>query len=111
MTVVLPAAARVDAPRVKGVRVGLVVGDSALRRTRAAFFARDTTRDAAFAYAQVAPLVVWGDYALATVRRLSELRSGDWTTGEDAGNASYLFHRAGAEWRLLANEPDRPELN
>ena len=102
VTFLPPSRARIAAPRVKGVRIGLVQGDSTLRRSRSAFFARDTAARAVYAYARGAPVVVWGDYALATVRRLSELRGGIVTAEGDAGNASYVFHRAGGEWRLLA---------
>lgn len=103
VTFVLPSrASRITAPNVKGVRIGIVQGDSALGRSRTAFFARDSAKGAVFSYAQAGPVMVWGDYAIAAVRRLSELRGGDATAEGDAGNASYLFHRAGGQWRLLA---------
>jgi len=105
-TFVVPALARFEAPRVKGVRLGVISGgDSALARARAAHFARATAgggADSAFAYARVAPIVTWGDYGLATVRRQNELPGGGEARTNDGVNASYLFHRVAGEWRLLA---------
>ena len=80
----------------------VVVGDSALQAARTAYFAREWRSEATFDYVRIAPLVTWGDYGLGTVRRRSELRSGAEVVTNDAVNASYLFHRVGREWRLLA---------
>ena len=100
-TFVVPVVARFEAPRVKGVHITVLAGDSAFRAARTAHFARETKADATFDYARVAPLLTWGDYGLATVRRQSEFRSGETAVRNDAVSASYLFHRAGGEWRLL----------
>lgn len=101
-TFVVPAVLGFTPPRVKGVRIGVLVGDSAFRAARAAYFTRESRPDATLDYARVAPYVTWGDYAVATVRRQSEFRNGERAVRNDAVSASYLFHRAAGEWRLLA---------
>lgn len=101
-TFVVPVLERFEAPRVKGVHLTLLPGDSALRAARTAYFARDSRPDATFDYARVGPLVTWGDYGVATVRRRSDFRSGASAVKNDAVSASYLFHRVDREWRLLA---------
>lgn len=101
-TFVVPILAGFEAPRVKGTRIGIIAGDSALGIAKVAYFGRDARSEATFDYARVAPLVVWRDYGVATVRRRSDFRNGTTAVTNESVSASYVFHRVGGEWRLLA---------
>src|SRR5688500_5783441 len=100
-TFVIPDVGRFDAPRAWAGKAQVVVGDEGLKAARDRFFATHTEADPIFTYTRLAPIVVWGDYALATVNRPAELR-GTQRLPTGAGGATYLFHRVGNQWRLLA---------
>ena len=100
-TFVIPDAGTFSAPRGWEGKAEVVVGDEGLKGARDRFFATHTEADPVFTYTRLAPVVVWGDYALVTVNRPAELR-GIQRLPTGAGGATYIFHRVRNEWRLLA---------
>ena len=100
-TFVIPDAGTFNTPREWRGKVQVVVGEEGLKGARDRFFATHTEADPIFTYTWLAPVVVWADYALVTVNRPAELR-GTQRLPTGAGGATYIFHRVGNDWRLLA---------
>lgn len=102
-TIVIPVVGTFTAPAVKDVRLLVLQGDSALLRERDAFFARNSGReDAIFTYTKVRAAVTWENFAVAAVNRPAQSAGGTRELSVGGGGASYLFHRADGQWRLLA---------
>jgi len=102
-TVVVPQVTDFRIPEVEGVRLSLYVGEAGLKEARDRFFAQVGANDpnSLFTYTRLRAAVVWRDYAVVAVNRPAESR-GVRPLSTGAGGASYLFHRVGNEWRLLA---------
>ncbi len=100
-TFVIPDVGSFDTPRDWRGKAEVVVGEEGLKGARDRFFATHTEADPIFTYTRVAPVVVWADYAVVTVNRPAELR-GVRLLPTGAGGATFIFHRARDEWRLLA---------
>ncbi len=100
---VLPAVPNFQRTPRAGVSLRFVLGEGGLKEARDAFWRRRPAGDATsvFGYTRIAATLLWKEYAVVTVHRPLELRGG---TALEAGNGggTYLFHRVGSEWRLLA---------
>ena len=53
-----------------------------------------------FTYTKIWPVIVWRDFAVVTVNRPAEDKA-TVPLPRGAGGSTYIFHRAGSEWRLL----------
>lgn len=100
-TFVIPDAGAWVSPKGWDGKAEVVSGDEGLKGARDRFFATHTQADPVFTYTRLAPVIVWGDYALVSVNRPAELR-GIQRLATGAGGATYIFHRAANQWRLLA---------
>ena len=100
-TFVIPDVGAFVPPRGSAGKLQVVVGEEGLKAARDRFFVGHTEADPVFTYTRIAPAIVWGDYALVSVNRPAELR-GVRLLPTGAGGATYIFHRAGGQWRLLA---------
>ena len=91
-----------DARRAVSEGAAAVFGADAPRHVRDEFYAAVGARDpeAALAYLQLAPVVVWREWALTGVRRPVE-RGGVAVAGGSEGGAVYLWRLVGREWRLV----------
>jgi hypothetical protein len=99
--VVLPQASDYPAPRFAGPVVRIVFGEEGLNRLRDAFFAaHGQDPSSVLTYTRISAAVVWRDFAVVAVNRRAEGR-GVVTLANAGGGAAYIFHRVGAEWRLL----------
>ena len=87
-------------PRLDTSRIAVYVGDAGLRRARDEFWSTHSAGDPIFTYTKIRVFVPWRDYAVVTVNRPAENR-GVAALPHGAGGASYIFHRADGEWRLL----------
>lgn len=100
-TFVIPAVGAFTPPKSWEGKADVVIGDEGLKSARDRFFATHTEADPVFTYTRLAPVIVWGDYALVSVNRPAELR-GVQLLPTGAGGATYVFHRVANQWRLLA---------
>jgi hypothetical protein len=102
-TIVIPPVPNFAAPKLAASKAVLYQGDSGLDKAREAFFASVGARDtgSVFNYTRIRAAVIWGDYAVVAVNRPAE-RRGVQQLQTGGGGASYIFHRASGEWRLLA---------
>lgn len=83
------------------VAVSVFKGDSGLRQLREQFYAAHaSTPTSTLVYTKLRTVAIWNDYAVVAVNRPAEAR-GVLQLRQGAGGASYIFHRAGGEWRLL----------
>jgi hypothetical protein len=103
MTVVIPAVRDLALPQAARPRVRAYFGPDGQRQARDEFFARVGAKapSAELAYALVAPVVIWQEWAVVGVRRPVE-PGGVRLDGPGRGGAAYLFHRVAGSWRLLA---------
>jgi hypothetical protein len=103
VTFVLPGFTDMEFPKASRPRVKAYFGAEGQRQARDEFFTAVGSKnpEAEFAYAIVAPMVLWRDYAVVAVRRPVE-RGGFDITGGGRGGATYLFRRVGTGWRLLS---------
>jgi len=101
MNVVIPDVKSFVAPRNPKVFVGVYKGDSGVARLRDQYYAAHAhIPNAVLVYTRVRTAVIWNDYAVVAVNRPAEAR-GVTQLPQSGGGASYIFHRAGGEWRLL----------
>jgi len=102
VTVVVPGVADLPLPGAPRPRIKAYFGADAPRHVRDEFYAAVGARDpeAALAYLQLAPVVVWREWALTGVRRPVE-RGGVAVAGGSEGGAVYLWRLVGREWRLV----------
>lgn len=100
-TFVIPDAGAFVPPKGSAGKANVVVGEEGLKSARDRFFATHSEADPVFTYTRLAPVIVWGDYALVSVNRPAELR-GIQLLPTGAGGATYVFHRIANQWRLLA---------
>ena len=101
MNIVIPNVANFIAPRTNKVVLGVFKGDSGLARLRDQYYsAHAHLPNAVLLYTRVRLVVMWNDYAVVAVNRPAEAR-GVVQLPQGGGGASYIFHRAGGEWRLL----------
>lgn len=86
-----------------GTALRLVFGEGGLRDAREAFWRGRPAGDvhALFGYTRLAATLLWREYAVVTVHRPLEQRGGV-ALSTSNGGGTYLFHRVGTEWRLLA---------
>jgi hypothetical protein len=100
---VLPAVPGVQRSSRAGAALRVVLGEAGLTEARDAFWRQRPADDATsrFGYTRIAASLLWKEYAVVTVHRPIERRGG---VALDVGNGggTYLFHRVGSEWRLLA---------
>lgn len=101
LTFVIPNITGFTPPDFGPGQADVVMGDEGLGAARSRFFATHTEADPIFSYTRIAPVVVWYDYGVVTVNRPAEHR-GVRPLPTGAGGATFLFHRVGAEWRLMA---------
>ena len=78
-------------------------GARAQKQLRDDFFTEIGSRnpDGYLSYGLVAPVVVWRDWGIVTVRRPRERGGVELDAGSNGG-ATYLLHRVDGEWRLLS---------
>ncbi len=103
VTVVVPGVDDLPLPGAPRPRIKAYFGAEAQRHARDEFYAAVGARDpeAPLAYLQLAPVVVWREWALTGVRRPVE-RGGVAVAGGSEGGAVYLWRLVGREWRLVA---------
>lgn len=90
----------IPTPRGK-VQVSVFKGDSGLSQLRDQYYAAHASTPAAvLVYTKLRTVTIWNNYAVVAVNRPAEAR-GVVQLRQGAGGASYIFHRAGGEWRLL----------
>jgi hypothetical protein len=97
---VIPAVTDFQPPKARTGQLEVVTGEDGLKAVRDRFFVSATDADPIFTYSRIAPVVLWGSYAVVTVDRPAELR-GVHPLNQDAGGATYIFHRVEGAWRLL----------
>ena len=101
MNIVIPNVPNFVAPRHPKVVVSVFKGDSGLTRLRDQYYASHANvPNAVLVYTRVRAAVVWNNYAVVAVNRPAEARA-VMQLPQGAGGASYIFHRAAGEWRLL----------
>ena len=101
MNIVIPNVPNFVAPRHAKVTIGVFKGDSGLARLRDQYYAAHATvPNAVLLYTRVRLAVIWNDYAVVAVNRPAEAK-GVVQLNRGGGGASYIFHRAEGEWRLL----------
>ncbi|MCU0625400.1 MAG: hypothetical protein MUF21_02790 [Gemmatimonadaceae bacterium] len=100
---ILPAVPSFQRTPRAGVALRLVFGEGGLKEARDAFWRGHPLpeTDALFAYTRIAATLLWKEYAVVTVHRPLEQR-GAVALPTSNGGGTYIFHRAGGEWRLLA---------
>lgn len=100
---VLPAVPNFQNRPRTGVSLRMVFGEAGLKEARDAFWRTRAPMDAEslFGYTRIAATLLWKEYAVVTVHRPLELR-GAKALPTSNGGGTYLFHRVGSEWRLLA---------
>lgn len=100
---VLPAVPNFQRTPRAGVSLRFVLGEGGLKEARDAFWRQRPADDetSRFGYTRIAASLLWKEYAMVTVHRPIERRG---ASALDVGNGggTYLFHRVGSEWRLLA---------
>ena len=81
--------------------VSVFKGDSGLARLRDQYYAAHGDKPTSvLIYTRLRAVTIWNNYAVVAVNRPAEAR-GVVQMRQGAGGASYIFHRAGGEWRLL----------
>lgn len=103
VTVVVPGVDDLPLPGAPRPRIKAYFGADAQRHARDEFYAAVGARDpqAPLAYLQLAPVVVWREWALTGVRRPVE-RGGVAVAAGSEGGAVYLWRLVGRDWRLVA---------
>jgi hypothetical protein len=101
-TFVIPPVTNFAPPKLDSARAVVYMGEAGLDQAREAFFANLGAKDSAsvFNYTRLRAVVVWQDYAVVAVNRPAE-RRGIQELPTGGGGASYIFHRAAGQWRLL----------
>jgi len=102
-TFVIPPVTSYTPPTLDSAKAVVYVGEPGLKQAREAFYSRIGATDSTsvFTYTRLRAVVVWRDYAVVAVNRPAE-RRGIQQLPVGEGGASYIFHRADKEWRLLA---------
>ena len=101
VTLIAPPMTGFKVPKVRTAAVQVFYGDSGVKTARDRFFAGHLTdTSAVFLYTRVRAMVLWHDYAVVSVNRPLE-KQGVVELQKGAGGATYIFRRAGDEWRLL----------
>ena len=100
---VLPAVPNFQRSPRTGVSLRMVFGEAGLREARDAYWRAHpaTDTESLFGYTRLAATLLWKEYAVVTVHRPLEVR-GARALPTSNGGGTYLFHRVGNEWRLLA---------
>jgi len=103
VTFVVPGFTDMDFPKAPRPRVKAYFGPEGQQRARDEFFAAVGSKNpsADLSYIVVAPMVIWGDYAVVGVNRPRE-RGGIEVGSGSNGGAAYLLRRVGGAWRLLS---------
>lgn len=105
MRIVVPEGATATPPMKLDANDPLMLIDSGpegLRRFRDEFFTLSQGNpNAVLTYVHVLAVVEWRGFGVVSVNRPAE-RQGALLNKEGAGGATYLFHRVGDEWRVLA---------
>lgn len=100
---VAPEVIRFEAPkRLRTAHAEVVYGEAGLKGARDRFYTATKGDTAAtFMYTRLTAMVTWRDFAVTAVNRPLE-KQAVMKLQRGAGGATYLWHRVGDEWRLLA---------
>ena len=101
---VLPTVTGIAVPRGGPVPVVLYTRAADVNAARTRVLAGRAVQGAdfpTFNYVRVRTVALWGDYAVISVARDGDRAPGS-PPAPTAGGATYIFHRTGGEWRLLA---------
>jgi hypothetical protein len=103
VTFVIPGAASVDPMKGTKPAAKTYLGMGAIKRARDEFFTAVGSKNpkSELAYVRIAPVLVWRDWALATVNRPRERAGVEIGSGSNGG-ATYMLRRVEGEWRLLS---------
>jgi hypothetical protein len=101
-TFIIPPVTNFAPPKLDSAKAVVYMGEQGLNQAREAFFANLGAKDSAsvFNYTRLRAVVIWHDYAVVAVNRPAE-RRGIQELPNGSGGASYIFHRAEGQWRLL----------